>query len=288
MNYQQFCPECLELKEFNEVYRKETFNVKQEKIIVNSRYLKCTECLEEILVPGEEDENFSKAYDMYREKKNLLFPEEIKIVREKYGLSQRMLAKILGWGHATLSRYETGALQSISHNNELVLIKEPENMLKLLETNKGNLSIDEYNEVRKKIIATIDSKEDRIYKMIEEMHHLHAINWNEDNILKFYVSKTTKKKLIETAKQEGLSESEFVKECFVRGLEYSTMKNPLLEFLREILQSEINISINQKVTKRIPRIIKPSKRRYEIWEEKSLSPNYPNFQIPLKEESFDE
>lgn len=41
----------------------------------------------------------------------LLTSDEIVAIRESYGLSQVDLAKLLGWGEATISRYESKAIQ---------------------------------------------------------------------------------------------------------------------------------------------------------------------------------
>ncbi|WP_306373074.1 type II TA system antitoxin MqsA family protein [Bacillus subtilis] len=145
---QHFCTSCLDMKNFDEIFEEEIFNIKGEEIKIISRFLQC-ECGKKILDPNNVDENFAKAYDEYRKRKNLLQPSEIIKIREMYGLSQRQLAKILGWSHATLSRYETGAIQSVSHNNVLVLIREnPANLLKLLENNKHLLSASEYQIIK--------------------------------------------------------------------------------------------------------------------------------------------
>lgn len=159
MTVQHFCPECLELRNFKEVYEDETFNVKGEKINIRSRYLECEECAEVISDPENPDENFIKAYDEYRSRKNLLQPSEIKKIREMYGLSQRTLSKILGWSHVTLSRYETGAIQSVSHNNELILIREnPFNLLLLLRTNKNSLSPSEFKKIEELLLNAISEQ----------------------------------------------------------------------------------------------------------------------------------
>ena len=38
------------------------------------------------------------AYNVYRKEHKLLLPEEIKKIREQYGLSQRKFSKLLNWG----------------------------------------------------------------------------------------------------------------------------------------------------------------------------------------------
>src|SRR5262249_52158615 len=69
----------------------------------------------------------------------LLQPEEIRFIREQYGVGQRAFSRILGWGEVTLHRYENGALQDEAHNNELLLVRDPRNFQVLLERNKHKL-----------------------------------------------------------------------------------------------------------------------------------------------------
>ena len=67
-------------------------------------------------------------------------PEEIRALRTKYGLTQGELSKLLGWGAATLSRYENGALQDEAHEKVLRLATDPRNLLKLIQESPGVLS----------------------------------------------------------------------------------------------------------------------------------------------------
>lgn len=168
MAFKHFCPVCLDIMDFDNIYIEEDYPIKNEVITIKAHYYKCNKCGELILNPENEDENYLAAYNEYRKRKNLLFPEEIVRLREKYGLSQRQLAKILGWSHATLSRYENGALQSQSHNNELVLLQEPENMMKILKQNKDNLTAHEFNQIESKIKDLLNkNKNNGLYSMIE-------------------------------------------------------------------------------------------------------------------------
>ncbi len=76
--------------------------------------------------------------EAYRKEHKLLSPEEIKEIREQYGLSQRGLARVLAWGDKTIHRYEKGAVQDKAHNGLLLLMKDPQNMKQYLlecETN---------------------------------------------------------------------------------------------------------------------------------------------------------
>ncbi|WP_052329942.1 type II toxin-antitoxin system MqsA family antitoxin [Thermicanus aegyptius] len=137
---EKFCPECLNFTECVPVLKEKTYDVRGEKITIQAEYLKCNLC--EKIIPDRkmQERNYDRLYSEYRRRKNLLTPDEIKQIREMYGLSQRQLSKALGWSHATLSRYENGVLQSINHNSEMALLKEPFNMLRILEKNKSNLT----------------------------------------------------------------------------------------------------------------------------------------------------
>lgn len=59
------------------------------------------------------------AFEIYRRKYGLLGPEDIRRIRKKYQLSQRGLASLLGRSPAAAARYETGALPSVPHNEQL-------------------------------------------------------------------------------------------------------------------------------------------------------------------------
>ena len=50
-------------------------------------------------------ENDIRLKDAYRESEGLLTSEEIIAIREKYGISQSDLCKLLGWGGKTIIRY---------------------------------------------------------------------------------------------------------------------------------------------------------------------------------------
>src|SRR4030066_1226736 len=63
----------------------------------------------------------------------MMQPEEIREFRKKCGLTQNEMNLLLGWGGATLSRYENGALQDETHEKALRLAMEPRNLLKLIE-----------------------------------------------------------------------------------------------------------------------------------------------------------
>ena len=66
-----------------------------------------------------ENNNLLNARNAYRKSHGLLTSDQIVAIREMYGLSQVDLARLLGWGEATISRYESKAIQDEAYDNIL-------------------------------------------------------------------------------------------------------------------------------------------------------------------------
>lgn len=161
---EKFCPECLDYTYCEPITFEKTYDVRGERITINAHFLKCHTCND--IIPDKEmqERNLNTVYSEYRKKKKLLEPGEIEELRNKYDLSQRQFAKILGWSHATLSRYENGVLQSINHNNELVLLQDPKNMLLLIEVNSDNLPEQDYKTIKKKVVKVLEQSKTKTLK----------------------------------------------------------------------------------------------------------------------------
>lgn len=158
-----YCPACDATVNVKVVDKKETFPVRNEDITINSKVKICTFCGNELFDHELDDMNIRNVYDAYREKHGILFPDQVKEAREKYGLSQRGFAKVLGWSQATVVRYEGGALPSSSHNEQLsMLIKNPAYVKERIEEVKDQLSsldikrtdmLDKFNAVQEKSLV---------------------------------------------------------------------------------------------------------------------------------------
>ena len=134
-----FCPDCEEYTDVRLGMEKEVYNVRGEPIEIEAEIAICQKCGASIFDEERDSRNLEIAYSRYREKHNLLSPDEIRRTREKYGLSQRSLSRLLGWGEITVHRYESGAIQDKAHDNTLRLIEDPQNMQKLFEANRTEL-----------------------------------------------------------------------------------------------------------------------------------------------------
>ena len=148
MNY---CPKCHKKVETKIEKLKETYRINGEDIEVLADVLLCCECGEKLFDEELDDDTLLKAYNEYRIRHKLLFPEDIKDIREQYGLSQRSFGKLLNWGDKTIHRYENGSLQDKAHNSLLTLLKDPNNMKTYLNENEITLSEKKKDSLLKKI-----------------------------------------------------------------------------------------------------------------------------------------
>ncbi len=151
------CPVCEDIKKLSYGTRVETLKINNQNIHVKTKAYRCEDGQHYFYNPADEENKFQEAYRKYRELNGLLQPEEIKDIRGKYGLSQRALARLLGWGEITIQRYETGALQDNAHNIPLLFINDTNNFEKLYEARKPFLG--------KKDILTINKHLDKIKQL---------------------------------------------------------------------------------------------------------------------------
>ena len=151
----KYCEECGREVESKIIRKKESYDVCGEQIEVEAQVLVCAECGEEFYCEELDNATLVTAYNEYRRRHKLLLPEEIKIIREQYGLSQRSFAKLLNWGDKTICRYENGSVQDKAHNSLLLFLRAPENMRTYLTENE--ITIDERQKA--KLLDTVEKLE---------------------------------------------------------------------------------------------------------------------------------
>ncbi len=153
-----FCPGCEKESDLKRIDTVESIEVRGEPIDVAVEYYKCLSCGEEFDDPLTETGSVHEAYREYRRRHGMTQPEDITQFRNKYNLTQGELGSLLGWGLATLSRYENGALQDEAHEKALRLAMVPQNLLRLIEEEGEVLP----QEKRKRIVALLKSEDEEI------------------------------------------------------------------------------------------------------------------------------
>jgi len=160
-----FCPNCEEFTDVKLETRKQVFNVRGEPIEIEGEVAICQKCGSKIFDEERDSRTLERAYSVYREKHKLLAPDEIRITREKYGLGQRALSRLLGWGEITIHRYENGAIQDKVHDSTLRLIEDPQNMQKLFETSCGKLASYTAKRLEKAIATFLQEDNEQTFRV---------------------------------------------------------------------------------------------------------------------------
>ncbi len=155
------CPICDKTHEVEERKRKTTITIKGEEVSYEERFYFCANADEdenEFETGAMSNENLLNARNAYRVKMGLLTSDEIIAIRESYGLSQVDLARLLGWGEATISRYESKAIQDEAYDTMLRLIKDnPLQALDFLKKNADKFPGLKKLEIRSKIVERLDT-----------------------------------------------------------------------------------------------------------------------------------
>ena len=155
------CPLCDKTHEIEERKRLATTIIKGDKVTYEESFFICVNMDEEeneFETGSMANENLINARNSYRIDHGLLTSYEIVAIRESYGLSQVDLARLLGWGEATISRYESKAIQDEAYDTMLRLIKDnPLQALEFLKKNADKFSGPKRQEVRSKIVEKLDS-----------------------------------------------------------------------------------------------------------------------------------
>lgn len=170
------CPVCENSSKLELVKGIKDVLIRNEPITIEVAHYKCSECGEEFIVPDSKNDPLEDAYRLYRAKHNMLQPEEIRSYRFKYRLTQGELAKLLGLGGASISRYETGKLQDEAHDTLLRLAMDPVKLRELIDS-----SVDVFSEEKKRrVLNVIKEKEEPIVTSLERFITLNFKNYNPD------------------------------------------------------------------------------------------------------------
>ena len=137
----EFCIMCMKEHAIDIVEKEEENVFKGEEVKFPITYKYCSNTDEYSESEEMMNENSLKMKDAYRRKVGLLTSKEIKNIRKKYTISQADLAKIIGIGKKTITRYENHQVQDKAYDRILRKInKDPNWFLELVKDSKEELS----------------------------------------------------------------------------------------------------------------------------------------------------
>lgn len=140
-----------------------TFTYRKEKIDILYHYYHCEDSNEQFTATELDNLNLFQLYNLYREKHNIPFPDEIISIRKKYGLPAIKMSKVLGFGVNIYRNYENGEVPSESNAKLIQLSKSPKEFRKLVKLN-GDLKEKEKSLLLAKLDQLIQTKKEEYFR----------------------------------------------------------------------------------------------------------------------------
>ncbi len=145
-----------------------TMTFRKEEFTIVSHYYLCEDSNERFTTSEIDELDINQLHNQYREKYNIPFPDEIKSIREKYGLSAQKMAEALGFGVNIYRNYENGEVPNESNGKLIRLAADTESFQQLV---KLSGTIDKTT--KEKILEKID----KIF--FEEKHNKFFVDLHE-------------------------------------------------------------------------------------------------------------
>lgn len=157
----KLCLCCMEEHEVKIVEVSEKTTFKGKKVEYTATYEYCDVADEYLSTEEMIISNDIAMKNAYREASNLLTNKKIIEIRNKYSMSQKDLACLLGWGEKTITRYEGHQVQDMAHDAVLRKIDEdPEWFLQLLEQGKDRIPQEAYKKYKVEISKEYEIMQD--------------------------------------------------------------------------------------------------------------------------------
>lgn len=120
------------------VLRKEprTLTFRKEEFTIVYHYFLCEDSGEQFTSAELDELDINQLHNQYREKYSIPFPDEIKAIREKYGLSATKMAEALGFGVNVYRNYENGEVPNESNGKLIRLAQRSNNFYMLVRDSK--------------------------------------------------------------------------------------------------------------------------------------------------------
>ncbi|KZE65611.1 hypothetical protein AWM68_20635 [Fictibacillus phosphorivorans] len=170
----KYCDSCQRDIEASVVTRPATYTFKNETFEIIERVLQCS-CGEDLYDEILDSETMKTLTKLYEERAGLSL-EEIKSIREHYGLSMDLFSRILGWSKATIVRYETGKfIPDSTHMLVLKRLKEqPEALDDYYKLTKHKFTEKEQEKITAKLNTNDQAKvENELVKTLYLNYKLH-------------------------------------------------------------------------------------------------------------------
>ena len=132
-------------------HEKQSFEFRKDNFEIVYHFYRCKDTNEEFTTTELDQLNMNQVYNLYRQKYAIPFPDEIKRVRELYGISALRMSKLLGFGDNQYRKYEEGEMPSVSNGKMISALKDPHFFLEILKLAQNQFPNDEILKIEKRV-----------------------------------------------------------------------------------------------------------------------------------------
>ena len=169
----KLCLSCMEVHEVQTIEIQEENDFKKIPVVFSAAYDYCTNTEEYLQSEDQIKTNDIAFKDAYRKNMSLLTSHEITSIRDKYCVSQKDFSDILGWGQATMARYENHQVQDEAHDEILrKLNSDPKWFIELLNKNKESISVKAFNKYLARANELFTQESD--FYLTDSIHAMYA------------------------------------------------------------------------------------------------------------------
>lgn len=195
----KFCVHCFERTPVEHKFVTDKVELHGETITYEAERYICTKCKNYTDNDELTDRNYNKIYRKYQEKKDMLKAEDFRYARkELYQVSTRVMAKLIGWSPATVSRYENGGLQTKKHDTHFKTYLDPRAMKRAFDNYRNELDEKPRKALEERLSFLLDTvKSSELLKGLDDRLNLLYIDekndeWNmasTESVEKFFIIK---------------------------------------------------------------------------------------------------
>lgn len=127
-----------------------TMHFRKEPFEIWFQFYKCKNTGEQFTTDALDMVNTNQVYNQYRAKYGIPFSDEIKAIREQYGLSAHKMSEILGLGTNVYRNYEAGEVPSVSNGRLVQLAKDPREFKRMIDLAKNMFTAAELEKINLK------------------------------------------------------------------------------------------------------------------------------------------
>lgn len=149
------------------LFKDEIYTFRNEKYIVKRYYFQCDETGKTFTNAEVDNLVMEDLYNQYRQRHNIPSPSELKILREKYGLSAHTMSKIAGIGINQYGLYENGEMPTPVIGKTLASLFDKDILLQHIDSASTKLGKD-YLKVKNKVNSYI---EPRVFSLKKDFYH---------------------------------------------------------------------------------------------------------------------